>query len=237
MRENRFREALAGYVHGLAIAHLRLLSAWSVTAARWHAALTGERGPAPEPRESYRESETPLRTYAASLAYENDLLRCATRLGVWAMAERIAMEVCERVASAAATALQLVRGLAIAVGIVALSLAGALAIAGGLHAALHGLEALARRPVVPDRPDAGVPRPIRIVPMEVCVEEVQEYVLEWRSWEASPRLVGPVELHPYWTVRVADRPLRQVTERCLMLRDCGDEIFPRPAQELVITLD
>lgn len=237
MRGKRFREALAGYVHALAIAHLHLLSVWSPTAARWHEALTGGRGPAPEPRESYRESEMPLRTYAASLAHENDLLRAATRLGVWAMAEHVALEVCMRVAAATSAALQLLRGLAIAVGTVALSLMGALAIAGGLHAALHGLEALAQQPVVRDRPDAGVPRPVRIVPMEVCVEEAPQYVLEWRSWEASPRLVGPVELHPYWTIRVADRPLRPAAERRLRLRDCGDEIFPRPARALVITLD
>lgn len=230
MRGIRFRDAITAYLVGVAVVHLRLLSPWSVTAARLCVWLTEERGPMPPPLESYRTTETALKVYADSISEENDEMREALRLGVSALFGKVVREAGNRLHAAAAlaarTAWDLARGAALAV----LTVWTAVCASGFVVLLVGGLIEAADGPAVQGPPDAGVERPVRRrAPRFVglCMAESPHYVLRWTSYERAPRLIVIGTPRYYWWEEQA-LPFGYAACPLPPLRDCGGELYPRP---------
>lgn len=190
MRSIRFREALAAYLHGQIVAHLRLLSVWSITAGRLHFWMTEERGEVPMPALStYRTDETALQLYAESLAEENDRLRMAIRYGArWAI-DHVLCEVWERIARFFHLVMNLLRVTAFWCLIFCATFVAIGIIRWTADALTHDLPAYLTERRVVDPPDVGVPHERYEPRFAACLNEPPRYILRWTYWQRTPQLI------------------------------------------------
>lgn len=252
VRGIRFRDALTAYLVGLAVAHLRLASIWSVTAARLHFWLTEDRGEMPTPLESYRTTETALKVYADSLSEDNDRLRHAVRIGVSGLIAEVVCEAGDRLHAVAASVTRTACNLARCAALAITTMWAATCAVGLIVLLVDGLIDTAAVPAVQGPPDAGVEQPVR--QLDLCMAESPHYVLRWTHYERAPRLIVFAETRHYWWEKGVlllvspTQPFNALRDYGRAELDCGAEIFPRPetiawsggefvADPLVITLD